>query len=80
MFKYDCAPGEKAFPILGDLAQEGTEIDAYWADDACIDEHYSVSEQVKADNIKTVRLSSKWQGLYFGGTAFKCQRHVEGVF
>ena len=72
--------GEHAFPELGSLAQEGTEIDAYWADNACIDEHSIVSDQTKADKIKEVRRSSGWRGLYFGGTAFKCQRHVKGIF
>jgi hypothetical protein len=30
-------PGRVAFPILGRLAREGCQIDAYWADDACMD-------------------------------------------
>ena len=31
--------GRDAFPVLGQLQDDGVEIDAYWADDACIDEH-----------------------------------------
>ena len=30
--------GRDAFPILGQLQAEGCQVDAYWADDACIDE------------------------------------------
>lgn len=35
--------GAEAFPILGRLAREGVKIDAYWADNACI-EHTSVDQ------------------------------------
>jgi len=31
--------GAEAFPILGRLACEGIKIDAFWADNACIDAH-----------------------------------------
>ena len=65
--------GEKAFPILADLAKGGYNIDAYWADDACIDEN-GVNEQAK--KIAKVQESSRWNGLYFGGTAFKKQRQI----
>lgn len=66
--------GSKAFPILADLQNEGIYVDAYWADDACIDEH--TDEQVKAKEIDRIRGECGWQGLYFGGTAFKKQRPV----
>ncbi len=68
--------GEYAFPILGELQSEGHPIDAYWADDACIDEHASVSNQTQANRIAQVRENSGWAGLYFGGTCFKKQREV----
>ena len=69
--------GDKAFPILGDLQKQGTSIDGYWADDACIDEYESVDSQVKAKEILQAKVSSGWHGLYLGGTAFKKQRVVQ---
>ncbi len=67
--------GADAFPILGQLAEKDVLIDAYWADDARIDER--VQQQAEADSIAAVRKSSGWTGMYFGGTAFKKQRPVE---
>ena len=67
--------GLKAFPILADLDERGVRIDAYWADDARIDE--SAVTQEEADNIATTRTDCGWKGLYFGGTAFKKQRPVD---
>lgn len=66
--------GKDAFPILGQLQSEGCQVDAYWADDACIDEN---GENFEAKAIATARENSGWDGLYFGGTAFKKQRHVD---
>ena len=43
--------GAEAFPILGRLACEGIKIDAFWADNACIDTH-SV-DQVPATHTHT---------------------------
>jgi uncharacterized protein len=68
--------GRDAFPILGELARQGVDIDAYWADDARIDEHAAIDHQVEADEIARVRTDSGWTGLYFGGTCFKKQREV----
>ena len=67
--------GLKAFPILADLDERGVRIDAYWADDARIDE--SAVTQEEADNITATRADCGWKGLYFGGTAFKKQRPVD---
>jgi predicted TIM-barrel enzyme len=67
-------PGDIAFPVLGDLARDGVRIDAYWADDACIDE--SEKSQAVAEKIAEARVRSGWDGLYFGGVAFKKQRPV----
>lgn len=67
--------GLKAFPILADLDERGVRIDAYWADDARIDE--SAVTQEEADNIAATRADCGWKGLYFGGTAFKKQRPVD---
>ena len=68
--------GRDAFPVLGRLQAEGVEIDAYWADDARIDERAAMDEQIEAAAIAAAREESGWTGLYFGGTAFKKQRPV----
>lgn len=68
-------PGDVAFPILGRLADEGCQIDAYWADDACMDEREA--RQVQAEKIAAIRAASGWQGMYFGGVCFKKQRPVD---
>lgn len=65
--------GRDAFPVLGGLAEEGCAVDAYWADDARIDEH---GENAEAREIARVYEDSGWRGLYFGGTCFKKQREV----
>ena len=66
--------GARAFPVLGDLERSGCVVDAYWADDARIDERSD--DQREADAIAEVRRTSGWTGLYLGGTAFKKQRTV----
>lgn len=66
--------GRDAFPVLGDLDHDGCRIDAYWADDARIDEH---GQNLEAKEIAEIRAGSGWDGLYFGGTAFKKQRPVD---
>ena len=68
--------GEHAFPVLGNLHNEGFRIDAYWADDACIDERATLQDQTQANRIQQVRNECEWKGLYFGGTCFKKQREV----
>lgn len=65
--------GLNAFPQLAELQREGCRVDAYWADDARIDER--VDDQAEARAIASARAG--WDGLYFGGTAFKKQRPVE---
>lgn len=67
--------GKIAFPILGQLAREGCLIDAYWADDACMDEREP--QQTEAEAISAIRAESTWQGIYFGGVCFKKQRPVD---
>lgn len=64
--------GLSAFPRLAALEREGCRIDAYWADDARIDER--AADQKEAREIAQSR--SGWCGMYFGGTAFKKQRPV----
>jgi adenine phosphoribosyltransferase len=70
--------GKQAFPILASLQAEGVRVDAYWADDARIDERVEV--QTEAADIAALRgaaCEGKWDGMYFGGTAFKKQRVVD---
>jgi predicted TIM-barrel enzyme len=69
--------GDKAFPVLGRLQAEGCAVDAYWADDARIDETQPPDNQPEAAAILKARKKSGWSGLYFGGTAFKKQREVD---
>ena len=68
--------GKDAFPVLSDLQCDGVNLNAYWADDARINERFTQDEQCEADEISRVRAGSGWEGLYFGGTAFKKQREV----
>lgn len=67
--------GRDAFPMLGALEDDGCMVDAYWADDARMDEREAV--QTEAEAIDDVRAASGWSGMYFGGTAFKKQRPVD---
>ena len=67
-------PGKEAFPILGRLYAKGCPVDAYWADDARIDER--VGRQTEAEMARKVYSVCGWVGLYFGGVAFKKQREV----
>jgi uncharacterized protein len=69
--------GREAFPLLGALEGEGCVIDAYWADDARIDEREAA--QAEAAGIARVRAESGWTGMYFGGVAFKKQRAVDAA-
>ncbi|MFD1330373.1 hypothetical protein [Mycoplana ramosa] len=68
--------GKAAFPILGELQREGVAVDAYWADDACLNEMEPVDNQKDAAEIEAIRKASGWEGLYMGGTCFKKQREV----
>ena len=67
--------GRDAFPVLGGLGKTGCPVDAYWADNARIDE--IGRDPSEARQIAAMRAASGWPGLYFGGTAFKKQRPVE---
>lgn len=71
--------GKVAFPVLAELQREGIRVDAYWADDARIDESQSAANQSEAIEIARIRKDCGWDGLYFGGTAFKKQREIDPV-
>ena len=68
--------GDKAFPVLAQLGTENAKVDAYWADDARIDEKKPATDQPEACNITKTKTDCGWNGMYFGGTAFKKQREV----
>ena len=68
--------GLEAFPVIANLEKHGCQIDAYWADDARIDEVSPVGDQIEAAAILDIKRKLGWSGLYFGGTAFKKQRKV----
>ena len=64
----------EAFERLADFQRSGCSIDAYWADNGGIDPG-GVTHPV-AKSFSKRRATSGWEGLYFGGTAFKYQREV----
>lgn len=48
-----------------------------WVDDARIDEESD--RQPEAEAVRSAQARAGWQGLYFGGVAFKYQRQVEDL-
>jgi hypothetical protein len=56
------------------VAQIDPDISGIWADNAGIDE--CSANQPKAEKFLQARQQNKWNGLYFGGVAFKYQREV----
>ena len=69
--------GKVAFPILASLQEDNVRVDAYWADDARIDESRAPDDQPEAQEIAAIKNACGWNGMYFGGTAFKKQREVD---
>jgi len=53
------------------------EVAGVWVDNARIDEQ--AERQEIAEQIAAARSESGWQGLYFGGVAFKYQRQVDDL-
>lgn len=53
------------------------DVDGYWADNAAIDENSD--KQPSAERVLKAIRSTGWQGLYFGGVAFKYQRRVDDL-
>lgn len=52
----------------------GVAVDGVWSDDAGIDERGS--SHARAEAFTAARRAARWDGLYFGGVAFKYQREV----
>ncbi len=67
-------PGE----IFGEVFLRGLlNLAGIWTDNAMIDEYSQ--DQLKAERINRLRELSGFNGLYFGGTAFKYQRKVYNI-
>lgn len=68
--------GVNRYPLPAVRMFNGIEhnLSGIWADDARIDERKD--DQVEARKISDAKNDSKWNGLYFGGVAFKYQRPV----
>jgi uncharacterized protein len=64
-------PTDRAFDKLSN------DIAGLCVDNAQINERSLI--QFDADSIKTAKDKSGWKGLYFGGVAFKYQRHVDNL-
>lgn len=54
----------------------GNRVDGLWTDDALIG---ADAEDLRASSVWGVKHNRGWSGLYFGGVAFKGQRHVSDV-
>jgi len=66
----DLEPGEVFGRVDGSIS-------GIWVDNALVDERKE--QQEEAERILRARHESGWQGLYFGGVAFKYQREVEAL-
>lgn len=66
----DLSPHEVFSRLSADVA-------GVWVDNARIDER--AEKQSQADAVSRARATSGWQGLYFGGVAFKYQRTPEDL-
>ncbi len=64
--------GSKSEDVIGLVA--GLPVGGIWSDNAEIDEQSDT--QSAAERFRKARQASGWQGLYFGGVAFKYQREV----
>ncbi len=61
--------------LLFDKLPAGTQ--GAWVDDALIDE--TSDDQPAAAKVRQAQAAGGWGGLYFGGVAFKYQRHVRDL-
>lgn len=64
----------RGVPVLSALTRRGWPVQAYWADDARIDER--ATRQEEAERMDGSRERWGFEGLYLGGVAFKKQRPV----
>lgn len=64
-------------PPLDVISTMPLEIDGVWSDNARIDER--IEEHPYSQQIVDMIQKRGWQGLYFGGVAFKYQRQVENL-
>ena len=55
--------GREAFPVLGELQGQGVPVDAYWADDARIDEMRPPEDQPEVDRRPVVISQSRFEEL-----------------
>ena len=66
-----------SLPVEEVFARVGGRVAGVWVDDALVDERRP--EQPSAEVILEVQRRHGWQGLYFGGVAFKYQRAVTNL-
>jgi hypothetical protein len=66
-----------SWPAEGLFSRLPADAQGAWVDDAQIDE--SCDEQPAASRVLEAQRRSGWQGLYFGGVAFKYQRPVRDL-
>lgn len=64
-------------PAIVVFENVNNQVSGVWADNARIYEW--LEEQIYAEQISQARKESGWQGLYFGGVAFKYQERVNNV-
>lgn len=66
-----------ASKTLTATSNRGWRVDGIWSDWAGIEEHRATgSSHPEAEAFVNVRRAASWDGLYFGGVAFKYQREV----
>jgi predicted TIM-barrel enzyme len=68
--------GKRPAEALGYALDACGRIDGIWSDNALVDER--ATEQPAAGEFVAARRTRGWNGLYFGGVAFKYQREVVG--
>ncbi len=64
-------------PTIAVFENVNNQVSGVWADNAHINEW--VKKQIYAEQISQARKESDWQGLYFGGVAFKYQEKVNNL-
>jgi protein-tyrosine-phosphatase len=62
-------------PAIDTFNAVASEVAGIWVDNAEIDER--AADQPHAESIASARRKAGWEGLYFGGVAFKYQREVK---